>query len=80
MRTVDPEARKLSQRTQTLIRLRGRGSWSSFNQFEGRVGHGNEEVGEKRQFRDACDAGGEETGQGLLGEGGGKGVEKFENK
>ena len=28
-----------------------------FTQLEGRVGHGNEKVGEKRRFRDACDAG-----------------------
>jgi hypothetical protein len=48
--------------------------------LEGRVGHGNEKVGEKRRFRDACDAGGEGTGQGLRGEGGGTGSEKFENK
>ncbi len=27
-------------------------------------------MGEKRRFRDACDAGGEGTGQGLRGEGG----------
>ena len=51
-----------------------------FTQLEGRVGHGNEKVGEKRRFRDACDAGGEGTGQGLRGEGGGAGSEKFENK
>ena len=25
-------------------------------QLEGRVGHGNEKVGEKRRYRDACDA------------------------
>ena len=49
-------------------------------QLEGRVGHGNEKVGEKRRFRDACDAGGEGTGQGLRGEGGGAGGEKLENK
>ena len=49
-------------------------------QTEGRVGHGNEKVGEKRQFRDECDAGGEGTGQGLRGVGGGAGGEKLENK
>ena len=52
-------------------------------QLEGRVGRGNERVGEKRWFRDACDAGGsgnEGTGQGLRGEGGGTGGEKLENK
>jgi hypothetical protein len=27
-------------------------------QFEDRVGHGKEKEGEKRLFRDACDAGG----------------------
>ena len=48
-----------------------------FTQLEGRVGCGNEEVGEKRRFRDACDAGGEGTGQGLRGEGGGAGGEKL---
>jgi hypothetical protein len=46
-----------------------------FKQLEGRVGRGKEKVGEKRRFRDACDAGGERTGQGLRGEG-----EKLENK
>jgi hypothetical protein len=51
-----------------------------FTQLEGRVGHGNEKVGEKRRFRDACDAGGEGTGQGLRGEGGGAEGEKLENK
>ena len=51
-----------------------------FTQLEGRVGHGHEQVGEKRRLRDACDAGGEETGQGLRGEGGGAGGEKLENK
>ena len=40
-------------------------------QLEGKGGHGNEKAGEKRRFRDACDAGGEGTGQGLHGEGGG---------
>ena len=50
-------------------------------QLEGRVGHGNEKVGEKRRFRNACDAGGsEEAGQGLRGEGGGAGGEKLEKK
>ncbi len=49
-------------------------------QLEGRVGHGNEKVGEKRRSRDACDAEGENTGQGLRGEGGGAGGEKLENK
>ena len=49
-------------------------------QLEGSVGRGNEKVGEKRRFRDACDAGGEGTGQGLRGEGGGAGGEKLENK
>jgi hypothetical protein len=37
-------------------------------------------VGEKRRFRVARDAGGEETGQGLRGEGRGAGGEKLENK
>jgi len=37
-------------------------------------------VGEKRRFRDACDAGGEGTRQGLRGEGGGAGGEKLEIK
>jgi hypothetical protein len=49
-------------------------------QLEGRVWHGNEKLGEKRRFRDTCDAGGEETGQGLRGEGGAAGGEKLENK
>jgi hypothetical protein len=40
----------------------------------------NEKVGEKRRFRDACEAGGEGTGQRLRGEGGGEGGEKLENK
>ncbi len=51
-----------------------------FTQREGRIGHGNENVGEKRRLRDACDAGGEGTGQGLRGEGGEAGGEKLENK
>ena len=55
-----------------------------FTQFEGKVGCGNEKVGEKRRFRDACDAGGEGTGQGLRAEGflppGWAGGEKLENK
>jgi hypothetical protein len=51
-----------------------------FTQLEGSVGRGNEKVGEKRRSRDACDAGGEGTGQGLRGEGGGAGGEKLENK
>jgi hypothetical protein len=38
------------------------------------------EVGEKRRFRDACDAGGEGTAQDLRGDGGGAGGEKLENK
>ena len=38
-------------------------------------------MGEKRRFRNACDAGGsEEAGQGLRGEGGGAGGEKLEKK
>jgi hypothetical protein len=49
-------------------------------QLEGRVERGNEKVGEKRRFRDACDAGGEGTGQGLRGEEGGAGGEKVDNK
>jgi hypothetical protein len=49
-------------------------------QLEGRVGRGNEKVCGKRRFRDACDAGGEGTGQGLRGEGGGAGGERLENK
>ncbi len=48
-------------------------------QLEGSVGRGNEKVGEKRRFRDACDAGGEGTGQGLRGEGGGAGGERLDN-
>jgi hypothetical protein len=48
--------------------------------LEDSVGRGNEKVGEKRRFRDACDAWGEGTGQGLRGEGGGAGGEKLENK
>ena len=51
-----------------------------FTQFEGSVGRGNEKVGEKRRFRDACAAGGEGTGQGLRGEGVGAGGEMLENK
>jgi hypothetical protein len=49
-------------------------------QIDGRVGSGNEKVGEKRRFRDECGAGGEGTGQGLRGEGGGAGGEKLQNK
>ena len=49
-----------------------------FIQLEG--GHGNEKVGEKRRFRDACDAGGEGIGQRLRGEGGVAGGEKLQNK
>jgi hypothetical protein len=51
-----------------------------FTQLEDRVGYVNEKVGEKRRFRDACNAGGEGRGQGLLGEGGGSGGEKLETK
>ena len=54
-----------------------------FTQLEGRVGHGNEKVGEKRRFRDACDAqggGGKRTAQGLRGEGGGAGGDNLDNK
>jgi hypothetical protein len=47
-------------------------------QFEGR--HENEKVGEKRWFRDACDAGGEAAGHGLRGEAGLAGDEKLEKK
>ena len=39
-------------------------------QLEGRVGRGTENVGEKRRFRDACDARSEATEQELRGEGG----------
>jgi hypothetical protein len=53
---------------------------SCLTQLEGRVGRGNEKVCENRRFRDACDAGGKETGQGLRGEGGGAGGEELENK
>jgi len=49
-------------------------------QLEGSVERVNEKVGEKRRFRDACDARSEETGQGLRGEGGGAGGEKLDNK
>jgi len=53
---------------------------SGSTQLQGSVRHGNEKVGEKRRFREACDAGGEGAGQGLRGEGGGSGGEKLENK
>jgi hypothetical protein len=43
-------------------------------QLEGRVGRGNENVGEKRRFRDACDTG---VGGGV---GGGAGGKKLSNK
>jgi hypothetical protein len=49
-------------------------------QLEGRVGHGDEKVGEKRRYQDACDAWGEAAGQGLCGEGGWPGDEKLERK
>ncbi len=49
-----------------------------FIQLDG--GHGNEKVGEKRRFRDACDAGGQGTGQRLRGEGGVASGEKLQNK
>jgi hypothetical protein len=51
-------------------------------QLEGRVGHGNEKVGEKRRFLDACGTGGCEavSAQGPRGEGGGAGGEKLWNK
>ncbi len=54
--------------------------WST--QLEGRVGHGNEKVGEKRRFREACDTGACETvsAQGPRGGGGGAGGEKLSNK
>ncbi len=50
--------------------------------LEGRVGHENEKVGEKRRVRDACNAGARlgAAGQGFRGEGGGAGDEKLENK
>ena len=51
-----------------------------FTQLEDSVGNVNQTGGEKRRFRDACDAGGEGTGQALRGEGGGAGGEKLENK
>jgi hypothetical protein len=51
-----------------------------FTQLEGSVRRGNQKVGENRCFRDACDSGGEGTGQGLRGEGGGSGGEKLDNK
>ncbi len=51
-----------------------------FTQLEDSVGNVNKTVGGKRRFRDACDAGGEGTGQGLRGEEGGAGCEKLENK
>jgi hypothetical protein len=51
-----------------------------FTHLEVSVGRRNEKVGEKRRSRDACDAGGEGTGQGLREVGGGAGGEKLENK
>jgi hypothetical protein len=56
-------------------------AWST--ELEGRVGHGDEKVGEKRGFRDVCDTGGGgavAAAQGPHGEGGGAGGEKLENK
>ena len=45
-----------------------------FTQLEGSIGNVNETVGEKRSFREACDAvAGEAAGQRLRGEGGGAG-------
>jgi hypothetical protein len=50
-------------------------------QLEGSVGNVNEKVGEKRLFREACDAvAGEAAGQGLRGEGGGAGGENKRKK
>jgi hypothetical protein len=50
-------------------------------QLEGSVGNVNEKVGEKRRFREACDAvAGEAAGQGLRGERDGARGEKLENK
>ncbi len=84
----DGEARNLSRQERKMTAIMrqteemeqmkaGPGS----TQLEGRVGHDNEKVGEKRRFRDAGDAvAGEAAGQGLRGEGGGAGGEKLENK
>ena len=48
------------------------GAWQT--QLEGRVGHGNEKVGKKRRFREACDTGGGEAAKQhkQQGKGGGK--------
>ena len=54
-------------------------AWS--NQLERRVGHGNEKVGEKRRFHEACNTGGgEAAAQEPRGEGGGTWAEKLEKK
>jgi hypothetical protein len=54
------------------------GPWST--ELEGRVGQGNEKVGEKRRFREARESGGCETvADGPRGEGGARG-KKLENK
>ena len=74
MTTIMRQSEEMDHTEKTVM------SGPCFIQFEGRVGCGNQKVGEKRRFRDACDAGGDGTGQGLLTEGGGGGGEKLENK
>ena len=75
----DGEARNLSreERKMTAIMRQTRGEEMEQTR---RVGRGNEKVGEKRRSRDACDAGGEGTGQGLRGEGGGTGAKSFKTR
>ena len=61
-RNLSREERKMTASTRQIEEMEqkeksfkaGPGS----TQLEGRVGHGNEKVGEKRRLRDACDAGG----------------------
>jgi hypothetical protein len=79
---MDQEEMEQNEQEETVQKEKDVKTGPWLTQFEGRVGHGNEKVGEKRRFRDACDAGGEGIGlgQGLCGEGGGTGGEKIENK
>jgi hypothetical protein len=88
----DGEARNLSQQERKMTAImrqieemeqkeKAVEAGPCFTQLEGSVGNVNEKVGEKRRFREAGDVmAGEETGQGLRGEGGAAGGEKLENK
>jgi hypothetical protein len=60
---MDQEEMEQNEQEETVQKEKDVKTGPWLTQFEGRVGHGNEKVGEKRRFRDACDAGGEGIGQ-----------------